>query len=314
MTENEKAVVDSGLVSCEWLYENLRASGALALSGQAADDAVRESGLILFDATYFLTDKTRDPYAEYLDERLPGSRYFDITTIADTSSDWPNTVPSAEDFEKAVRALGCNSDHQFVAYDRLGLFSAARVWWLFRHFGHESVAVLDGGLAKWKAEQLPLVSGATAAPTGNFKASVKPARLRSAEQVQEIVAAGDSGSVQIVDARGAGRFAGNSPEPRAGLRSGHIPGSLNLPFERLLNEDKTYKSDAEIRAILDEAGIALHQPIVASCGSGVTACILSLAFERLGASDTAVFDGSWTEWGSREEFPVATLDDATNKT
>lgn len=303
MTTNE-----NGLVSSEWLHAKMQSSGALDLAGQAADDALRESGLILFDATYFLTDKTRDPYAEYIDERLPGSRYFDITTIADTSSDWPNTVPSAQEFEKSIQALGCNSDHTIVAYDRLGLFSAARVWWLFRHFGHESVAVLDGGLVKWKADQLPVVSGVVEYPAGNFKANVKPARLRSAEQVQEVVASSSTDSVQIVDARGAGRFAGNSPEPRAGLRAGHIPGSYNLPYDQLLNEDKTYKSDSEIRRILDDTGISLDKPIVTTCGSGVTACILSLAFERLGASDTAVFDGSWTEWGSREEFPVATID------
>ena len=304
------AINENGLVSSEWLYTKLQSCGAFELSGQAADDAVRESGLILFDATYFLTDKTRDPYAEYVDERLPGSRFFDITTIADMSSDWPNTVPCVQEFEKAVQALGCNSDHFIVAYDRLGLFSAARVWWLFRHFGHESVAVLDGGLVKWKAGQLPLVSGAVEFPAGNFKASVRPSLLRSAEQVQAIVASKPSTSVQIVDARGAGRFAGNSQEPRAGLRAGHIPGSYNLPYDRLLNEDKTYKSEAEIRKILDDAGISLDKPIVTSCGSGVTACILSLAFERLGAKDTALFDGSWTEWGSRKEFPVSTLDDS----
>ena len=303
------ATIENGLVSCEWLHDKLKSAGAFELTGQASDDAVRESGLILFDATYFLTDKTRDPYAEYIDERLPGSRFFDITTIADTQSDWPNTVPAAKDFESAVQTLGCNHDTTVIAYDRLGLFSAARVWWLFRHFGHDSVAVLDGGLAKWKKQQLPLVSGAAEFSAGNFKAEAKPSRLRSAEQVNEIVAGSQADAIQIVDARGAGRFAGNSPEPRAGLRAGHIPGSLNLPFDQLLNEDKTFKSDAEIRKIVDERGIDLDRPIVTSCGSGVTACILSLAFERLGAAETALFDGSWTEWGSREEFPVATLDD-----
>ena len=299
-------------VSSAWLHNELKAAGAIELEGQAADDAVRDAGMILFDATYFLTDKTRDPNAEYLEERLPGAGFFDITTIADTDSEWPNTVPTAEAFEEAVRELGCNRDVHVIAYDRLGLFSAARVWWLFRYFGHNTVSVLDGGLVKWKADQLPMARGPVSFPRGDFKASPKSSLLHTAEQVHAVIQT-DNTETQIVDARGAGRFAGNSPEPRQGLRSGHIPGSLNLPYDRLLNEDKTFKSDAEIRAILDDVGIDLQKPVITTCGSGVTACILSLAFERLGAGDSAVFDGSWTEWGTREELPVATLSVSAEK-
>lgn len=298
------------LVSSQWLQAKLNDSGALELAregqGQASADAVRAAGLIIFDATYFLTDKTRDPYQEFLDDHIPGAQYFDITRIADTDSPWPNTVPDAKKFEEAVSALGCNGNHHVIAYDRLGLFSAARVWWLFRYFGHDNVSVLDGGLIKWKADNLALSEGAVNYPAGDFSAVEVPTLIRSAEEVLSVVenTSTEQTNNGIIDARGAGRFAGKSPEPRAGLRSGRIPGSVNLPFEQLLNDDKTFKSADAIRGIFADAGVNLNEPLVTSCGSGVTACIVSLALSQLGVPDVPVFDGSWTEWGSREELPI----------
>jgi len=298
------------LVSCDWLSGQLTESGALSLQGEAQDNAVRDAGLILFDATYFLTDKTRDPYKEFVDERLPGAQFFDITRIANVDSEWPNTVPSTDDFERAVNAFGCHKNHHVIAYDRLGLFSAARVWWLFRHFGHDNVSVLDGGLPKWTEAGLALASGEVSFPAGDFTAKPQPGLYCSTEQVHGVVK-DPASSTQIVDARGAGRFAGEQPEPRQGLRSGHIPGSMSLPFEELLNADKTFKTKEEVRSIIEASGVDLQQPVITSCGSGVTACVISLALLYIGAPDAALYDGSWTEWGSTSELPIETGAGAT---
>ena len=258
----------------------------------------------LFDATFHLTDKTRDAQQECRDEHISGAQFFDITRIADTTSALPNTVPSAAIFEASVGKLGVNNDHTIIAYDRYGLMSAARVWWLFRYFGHNNVAVLDGGLPKWLAEGKPVHSDDVQYPQGIFTATVQSQLLRSATQVHDIVT---GVGPTIVDARAAGRFAGNSPEPREGLRAGHIPGSVNLPYNALLNSDHTFKSAEQIEAAFNDAGVNPHEPIVTSCGSGVTACILALGLAQLGAHQTAVFDGSWTEWGSTMSLPIATL-------
>jgi len=277
------------IVSTDWLADAL---------------AQNQQSIRLFDATYHLTDKTRDAQQECNDEHISGAQFFDITRIADTSSPLPNTVPSVSAFEESVQKLGVNNDHMIIAYDRLGLMSAARVWWLFRYFGHNEVAVLDGGLPKWLDEGRPVDGDKVQYALGNFKATVQSELLHSAEQVHNIVT-GEGAT--IVDARGAGRFAGNSPEPREGLRAGHIPGSVNLPYNTLLNSDHTFKSADQIEAAFNDAGINPHQPIVTSCGSGVTACILALGLAQLGEQQVSVFDGSWTEWGSTESLPVATL-------
>ena len=275
------------LVNTEWLADN-----------------IGNSQLRVFDATYFLTDKTRDPLQEYLEEHISGTQFFDITTIADTDSPLPNTVPSESIFEAAARSLGVSGDSQIIVYDRLGLFSAARVWWLFRYFGHRQVAVLDGGLPKWLAEKRPVESGEVNFASGDFRAIVNPLMLRSAEAVLSITR---DNSEQIVDARAAARFAGTAAEPHPGLRSGHIPGSINLPFQQLLNKDHTFKDATELQRLFSSVGLNDQQPVTTTCGSGVTACIVSLGLALLGR-DSAMFDGSWTEWGSREELPIATED------
>ena len=259
-----------------------------------------------FDATHHLTDKTRNAKDEWRDQHIAGSAYFDISRIADTDSPWPNTVPSADSFASAVSALGVNNSDSIIAYDSLGLFSAARVWWLFRYFGHQNVAVLDGGLPKWLAEGRQVLSGDAKVIAGNYTASEHKQLYSSAEAVAEVVKDANS-EISIVDARGAGRFAGKSPEPRAGLRSGHIPGSVNLPFQQLLNEDSTYKSPTELKSMFESVGLNEKSAVITSCGSGVTACIISLGLSLAGFQDAKLFDGSWTEWGSREEFDVATL-------
>ncbi|MEE9334326.1 MAG: 3-mercaptopyruvate sulfurtransferase [Granulosicoccaceae bacterium] len=281
------------------MVQNIVTTDYLASALQQDSQSIR-----LFDATFHLIDKTRDAQQECGDEHISGAQFFDITRIADTSSPLPNTVPSATTFEQSVRALGVNSDHTVVAYDRYGLMSAARVWWLFRYFGHDNVVVLDGGLPKWLAERRPVDGDSVQYAQGNFTAELKPQLLSSVSQVHDIV---NGNGPTIVDARGAGRFAGNSPEPREGLRAGHIPGSVNLPYSELLNSDHTFKRADEITAAFKDAGVNPNEPIVASCGSGVTACILALGLAQLGEQQTAVFDGSWTEWGSTQRLPIATM-------
>ena len=309
-----------GVVSAAWLKQQFAAINTDLQSGGALtnDDAhqqVHNGGFVLFDATYHLTDKSRDPLQEWQDEHIAGSRFFDVVTIADVDSDWPNTVPSKQQFETTMQELGVSNEHTIIAYDRLGLFSAARVWWMFRYFGHSRVAVLDGGLPAWLNSGGDVYSGDAESVSGSFTAqSERSELLVSAEEVARASAsATDSASTSasskgpsILDARGAGRFKGESPEPRAGLRAGHIPGSYSLPFTSLLNDDATYKSPDEIRQILLKQGVTEDSSVITSCGSGITACVLSLGMSLAGFPDAALFDGSWTEWGSREEFPVAT--------
>jgi len=301
-----------GVVSAEWLKRQFATINAdrqsdNTLSNDDVHQRVHNAGFVLFDATYHLTDKSRDPQQEWQDEHIAGSRFFDVVTIADVDSDWPNTVPSAAHFESAMRELGVNNEHTVIAYDRLGLFSAARVWWMFRYFGHSRVAVLDGGLPAWLNSGGDVYSGNARPGLGSFTAkSERSDLLVSAEEVAKVSASVDG--TRILDARGAGRFRGESPEPRPGLRAGHVPGSYSLPYTSFLNEDKTYKSPDVIRELLEKQGVTEDSAIITSCGSGITACVLSLGLSLAGFPDAALFDGSWTEWGSREEFPVATGD------
>lgn len=261
-------------------------------------------GLVILDGSMHLPTAKRNAKAEYLAEHIPGALFFDIDDIADEKSSLPHMLPEAPKFASRVKKMGIGDGMHVVAYDSEGLYSAARVWWMFRAMGHEEVRVLNGGLKKWKAEGRVLEDGAPRARSErHFTAMLNAGLVRDAADVKGLIA---SKAAQIVDARAAARFEGGVPEPRAGLRSGHIPGSRNVPFASLLNPDGTLKAAAELRAIFAKAGVETGKPVVASCGSGVTAGVVALALAVLGRTDAAVYDGSWTEWGADPALPIET--------
>jgi thiosulfate/3-mercaptopyruvate sulfurtransferase len=276
------------LVSTEWLADRLG-----------------KPGIAVLDATYHLPNVARDARAEYAREHIPGALFFDVDGISDPNSDLPHMLPMPADFARAVEALGIGDDDHVVAYDTYGLMSAARPWWMFRIFGHDRVSVLDGGLAKWKREGRPLTGAASTPATGKrFAARFQPDLVRSKAQIKANL---QSRAEQVLDARAAARFQGTAPEPRQGLRSGHIPGSRNLPFNTLLDPaDQTMVSPEKLKHLFVEAGIDPAKPVVTSCGSGVTACVLALGLERIGAKHVAIYDGSWSEWGLPGDTPVET--------
>jgi len=262
-----------------------------------------EPDLRIVDGSWHMPQAKRDPAREFADAHLPGAVFFDVDGIADRSSALPHMLPSPEVFAKAVGALGIGTGDRVIVYDSRSVVSAARVWWTFRVFGHDAVAVLDGGLPKWRKEGRPLASGAATPTPRTFTAQFRPELVRDVEQVK-----GNLGTrrEQILDARSRGRFAGTEPEPRAGLRGGHIPGSLNLPYDELHAADGTLRPPAELREAFAGAQVDLARPVVTTCGSGITASVLALALHRIGRPDAAVYDGSWTEWASRDETPVET--------
>ncbi len=237
-------------------------------------------------------------------EHIPGALFFDIDDIADEKSPLPHMLPSTTKFASRMKKMGIGDGMDIVAYDSEGLYSAARVWWMFRAMGHESVRVLNGGLKKWKAEGRPLEDGEPAKRSErHFTPTFNAALVRDVNDVKALIG---SPAAQIVDARAAARFAGTAPEPRQGLRSGHIPSSRNVPFQSLLNADGTLKSAPELSKIFAAAGVDAGKPVVASCGSGVTAGVIALALAVLGRPDAAVYDGSWTEWGADKSLPIET--------
>ena len=275
------------LVSTDWLAERLG-----------------DPRLKVLDATWLMPGEPGDPKAAFEAGHIPGARFFDIDEVADRSTDLPHMAPSPEQFAEQIGAMGIGEKDVIVAYDQIGLRSAPRAWWTFRLFGAEEVYVLDGGLPLWKAEGRPLETG-PAAPVepATFTARFRPELVRDVEQVR----AGIEHRAQLLDARSAARFRGEAPEPRAGLRSGHIPGSFNLPFGELIEAGRL-KSPEQLEARFEASGVDLNKPITTNCGSGLTAAILALALARLGRWDTPVYDGSWSEWGGRSDTPVVTGD------
>lgn len=272
------------LVSTEWLAERL------------ADPKV-----IPVDGSWYLPAANRNGPAEFLERHIPGAAFFDINVVADTSSDLPHMLPSPEVFANAVGKLGIGDGATVVAYDGAGLFAAARVWWTFRAFGVRHVFVLDGGLPKWIAEGRPVETGPSQRTPATFTPRFDAAAVKSAD---DIAAGMDASAFQLVDARPADRFRGEAPEPRAGLASGHVPGSVNVPFSDIVKDGKLAE-EAELRAMFEAAGVDVSKPIVTTCGSGVSASIVALALEGIGSKAEGVYDGSWAEWGAGGR-PVAT--------
>lgn len=266
------------LVSTYWLADHLH------------DPDVR-----ILDGSWYLPSANRNCQAEFAAGHIPGAQFFDIDLIADTGTDLPHMVPPPEIFVSHVRAMGISNGHQVIVYDSAGLLSAARVWWLFRFMGHDDVAVLDGGLKKWRLENREVESFPTKPQERHFIARQQSHLIRHLDDIRK--ASIESNAI-IIDARSSGRFYGTDPEPREGLPSGHIPGSLNIPFESVLNDDQTFRSRKELADVFTQNGLDLNSPIITTCGSGVTAAILSLALEYLGHRNHSLYDGSWAEWGN----------------
>jgi thiosulfate/3-mercaptopyruvate sulfurtransferase len=284
-TENDSALPT--LVSAEWLQAHLDAPG-----------------IRIVDGSWYLPSDGRNAAREYATAHIPGAVFFDLDASSDHSTSLPHMLPTAPEFASRMSALGLDDGSDIIVYDGSGTnLSAGRVWWMFRAFGHRSVAVLDGGFGAWRAEARPLEPGITTPTPGKFTARLDTGRVRELENVRANI---DSQREQVIDARSAGRFAATAPEPRAGIRGGHIPGSRNLPYSDVVSATGAMLAPDVLRQKLGAIGVDLARPIVLTCGSGTSACALALALDLLGAPEVAVYDGSWTEWGGRPDTPIET--------
>lgn len=272
------------LVSTEWLAAHLN-----------------DPDLRILDASWYLPDAGRDGRAEFASGHIPNARFFDIEEISDLRSSLPHMAPPVEKFMSRLRAMGVGDGHQVVIYDGSGLFSAARVWWLFRLMGKTDVAVLDGGLPKWRSEGRAIDDQP---PVIRDRHMTVNRQNHLVKDVTQVAHSAKLHEAEIIDARGAARFRGEVPEPRPGLRAGHIPGAKNVPYSALLNSNGTMKDTAQLKAVFEAAGVDLERPAITSCGSGVTAAVLSLALERLGHRNHALYDGSWAEWGMYPDLAI----------